>query len=93
MATIYAMENGPSVRRMILLAPALNFDEFIPFRGKKISQPVWLYVGRDDTVTPLLQVEPLACDVFRRLHFHAVDDDHSLGRTFAAIDWPGLLGE
>ena len=65
MATIYAMENGPSVRRMILLAPALNFDEFIP----------------------------LARDVFRRLHFHAVDDDHSLGRTFAAIDWPGLLGE
>ena len=65
MATIYAMENGPSVRRMILLAPALNFDEFIP----------------------------LARDVFRRLHFHAVDDDHLLGRTFVAIDWLGLLGE
>lgn len=93
MATLYAMENAPSVRRLVLLAPALNFDEFLPFRGKKISPPVWLYVGREDTITPLAEVEPLARDLFPHLHFHAVDDDHLLSQTFGTIDWPTFLGE
>ena len=93
MATLFALENEPLIDRMILLAPALNFAECVPCRGKKINLPVWLYIGREDTVTPLTQVEPLALDLFSRLHFHAVDDDHLLSQTFGAIDWLTLLGE
>jgi len=93
MATLYALEKGPSVHRLILLAPALNFVEFLSLRGRKIDLPVWLYIGRDDTVTPLAQVEPLARDLFLQLHFHVVDDDHLLSQTFSVIDWSALLGE
>ena len=92
MATLYALENGSAVHRMILLAPALNFAEFVPLQGKTINLPVWLYLGRDDTVTPLAQVEPRARALFPCLHFYAVDDDHLLSRTFGALDWFTLLG-
>jgi len=91
MATLFALENGPLIQRMILLAPALNFGEFVSCRGKKINLPVWLYIGREDTVTPLEQVEPLARDLFPRLHFHVAEDDHLLSQTFGAIDWISLL--
>ena len=92
MATLYALENGSAVHRMILLAPALNFPDFVPLQGKTINLPVWLYLGRDDTVTPLAQVEPRARALFPCLHFYAVDDDHLLSRTFGALDWFTLLG-
>jgi pimeloyl-ACP methyl ester carboxylesterase len=93
MATLFAMANGPRVKRMVLLAPALNFPEFVPYRFQTVDIPAWLYVGKEDTVTPLAEVEPLARAIFSRLYYHAVEDDHLLRHTFRAIDWVRLLSE
>jgi pimeloyl-ACP methyl ester carboxylesterase len=93
MATLFGLANGPLVRRMVLLAPALNFSEFVPYRSGTIDTPAWLYVGKEDTVTPLAEVEPLARAIFSRLHCHAVNDDHLLRNTFQTIDWIRLLSE
>ena len=91
MATILAMREPLRVARLILLAPALNFAEFIPYRSGRVSHPAIIYVGSHDPVTPCREVEPLAREVFSDLNFYEVDDDHSLGRTFPQLDWPTLL--
>lgn len=91
MAAIYAIEHESSVRRLILLAPALNFSEFTPWRGRRCHVPTSLYVGRADEVTPLAAVEAAADEIFSRLDFHAVEDDHLLRKTFEAIGWKHLL--
>jgi pimeloyl-ACP methyl ester carboxylesterase len=91
MASIFAMENEPSVRRLILLAPAINLMEFTPYRERKTLMPVHIYHGRQDEVIPISDVEEVAKKVFSTLTFHAVDDDHYLHRTFKTIDWDSLL--
>jgi len=91
MASIFTMENEPSVKRLILLAPAINLMEFSPYRDRKIQVPVHLYHGRQDEVIPLEDVEGVARQVFSALTFHAVDDDHYLHRTFEKIEWDSLL--
>jgi pimeloyl-ACP methyl ester carboxylesterase len=91
MASIFAMENEPSVRRLILLAPAINLMEFTSYRQRKIVTPVHIYHGRQDEVIPISDVEEVAKQVFSTLTFHAVDDDHYLHKTFKTIDWDTLL--
>ena len=91
MATILAMREPARVARLILLAPALNFPEFAPYRRGRISQPAIIYVGSQDPVTPCREVEPIAREVFSVLTFNEVDDDHFLARTFPQLDWPTLL--
>jgi pimeloyl-ACP methyl ester carboxylesterase len=91
MASIFAMENEPRVRRLILLAPAINLMEFAPYRGRKILMPVHVYHGRQDEVIPIEEVQSVAREVFSDLTFHAVDDDHYLHKTFERIEWGPLL--
>jgi alpha-beta hydrolase superfamily lysophospholipase len=91
MACLFAIGNESRVARMILLAPAINLIEFAPYRGQKISPPVWIYHGKDDEVIPLNEVEPIARETFPNLSFHEVDDDHFLHKTFKTIDWERLL--
>jgi pimeloyl-ACP methyl ester carboxylesterase len=91
MASIFAMENEPRVRRLILLAPAINLMEFEPYRGRKILMPVHIYHGRQDEVIPIEEVQSVAREVFSVLTFHAVDDDHYLHKTFERIEWGALL--
>jgi len=91
MASIFAMENEPSVRRLILLAPAINLMEFTPYRERKIAMPVHIYHGWQDEVIPISDVEEVAKQVFSNLTFHAVDDDHYLHKIFKTIDWDSLL--
>ncbi len=91
MASIFAMENEPSVRRLILLAPAINLMEFTPYRERKILVPVHIYHGRQDEVIPIENVQSVASQVFSNLTFHAVDDDHYLHKTFEKIEWGTLL--
>jgi pimeloyl-ACP methyl ester carboxylesterase len=93
MAAIYAIEHEFLVRRLILLVPALNFPDFTPWRGRRCHVPTSLYIGRTDEVTPLPAVVAAASDVFSRLDFHAVEDDHLLRRTFETIDWNQLLAD
>jgi len=91
MAAIYAGEYESKVQKMVLLAPALNFAEFRPYKNRTISVPVRVYQGRKDTVTPLAEIAPIAGNIFPDLHFIEVDDDHLLRNTFGAIDWTDLL--
>ncbi|MFH1491335.1 MAG: alpha/beta fold hydrolase [Pseudomonadota bacterium] len=91
MATLFAAESGPRVKRMVLLAPALNLLEHAPVEEKEISIPVWVYHGENDAVIPLKEVETVAKRIFTNLFFHRVEDDHFLHKTFKTIDWDGFL--
>ena len=91
MASLFAMENESKVKKMILLAPAINLLRFANQNSKTISVPVWIYHGTDDNVIPLTEVEPTAKTIFHNLSFHAVNDDHFLHKTFKTIDWNSLL--
>ena len=92
MATCLAVRQPPAVRRLILLAPALNMGGFQP-PAEKIGIPTLLVIGRRDTVTPPRLVLPLARATFATLEIREVDDDHQLGTTFPAMDWRRLLAE
>ena len=91
MAAVYAFNNQVSVRKLILLAPALNIVEFERYIERKISLPVVIYHGRNDDVVPPSEVQKIARTVFTNLEYHLVDDDHSLHKTFGLMDWDALL--
>jgi pimeloyl-ACP methyl ester carboxylesterase len=91
MASIFAMENEPRVKRLILLAPAINLMEFSPYRDRTLQMPVHIYHGWQDEVIPLEDVQRVANLVFSHLAFHAMDDDHYLHKSFEKIEWKTLL--
>lgn len=93
MATIYAMENNSAVNRIVLLAPALNFPEFSNYALQMIDIPTWMIIGKDDTVTPVDEVLPVAQRIFSDLSYNEVDDDHFLAKTFRSFDWQAMLHE
>ena len=90
-AVIFALENSTIVERVILLAPALNFPEFSGYRLKRLGMPARLIIGRNDTVTPVQKVVPIARNIFTALHYEIVDDDHLLAKTFRTLGWKKLL--
>jgi pimeloyl-ACP methyl ester carboxylesterase len=91
MGSMFAMEYEARMKRLILLAPAINLMEFSSYRDRKIQIPVYIYHGRQDAVIPLEDVQTVARQVFSDLTFHSVDDDHYLHKTFEKIDWDTLL--
>lgn len=91
MAVQYAMENEIRVKKLILLAPALNLPEFIPKPDKMLQLPVIVYHGINDNIVDPFAVKNIAVKVFRQLDHHFVDDDHSLHKTFPLLDWKNLL--
>jgi pimeloyl-ACP methyl ester carboxylesterase len=91
MAAIYACNHGDRVKKLILLAPALDLDDFKPFAGKRMNLPVTIFHGRDDDVVPPAPVRQIASQVFANLSYHLVDDDHPLRETFTTYDWDALL--
>lgn len=91
MAATYTFNNRESVKRLILLAPALVFREFEPYLERKTDAPVIIYHGKNDHVIPLTSVHEIARRVFENLTFNMVDDDHILSKTFKSIDWDKLL--
>jgi len=93
MAAMYACDNERAIRRLILLAPALNLGDFNPYLNRRIAVPVTLYHGRQDYVVLPGPVRRIAEQVFTALEYHAVDDDHSLGETFPSYDWERLLAD
>jgi pimeloyl-ACP methyl ester carboxylesterase len=92
MATIYAMANPDNVERMVLLAPALNFPEFSRYSRRRLVIPVWMIIGRDDSVTPAGIVLPLAEKIFADLRYTEAADDHMLAKSFRQLDWQAMLG-
>jgi pimeloyl-ACP methyl ester carboxylesterase len=91
MATLFGMEHGSRVERLVLLAPAINLMAFTPHHGRTLDLPVWIYHGLNDEVIPIEDVRRRARAIFSNLRFHEVEDDHSLHRTFHTMDWHALL--
>jgi predicted esterase len=91
MAALFAMQNPSQVARMVLLAPAIHMIDSAPGKKEKVSMPVSIYHGTEDTVIPLSAVQQMAPKLFTRLSFNVVDDDHFLHRTFKSLDWDALL--
>ncbi len=95
MGTIFSMEEEERVKRLILLAPAINYlDSAIKLLGiekKRLNIPTYIYHGKRDDVIPLEEVRPVAEEIFTNLSFNMVDDDHYLHNTFRNIDWKSLL--
>ena len=90
MVTVFAIAHENQCSRLILLAPALNFSEFLP-PEKKISTPTRLFIGKHDTVTPPDKVLPLANQIFSNLDVTMCDDDHMLHTAFYKLDWQDML--
>ncbi len=91
MATCYAVSGPPGkVAGLILLAPALNYENYRP-PSSLLRIPTLLIVGKQDTVTPANKVIPLAEATFANLEIHLAEDDHMLHNTFQHLDWQQLL--
>lgn len=90
MATCLAIDHPKRVRRLILLAPALNFSEYqIP--QHRIEAETILVIGSADQVTPPDLVVPAAQASFAHLQLEIVDDDHLLHHTYRNLNWARLL--
>ena len=91
MAVQYAMGNEGRVKKLILLAPALNLSEFKPPGQAALQIPVIIYHGTDDDVVDPHIVQTIAIKYFSNLEHNFVDDDHSLHKTFLLINWKSIL--
>ncbi|MBW1729332.1 MAG: alpha/beta fold hydrolase [Deltaproteobacteria bacterium] len=91
MATLFTLEEEKRVKRMVLLAPALNMLDLDRYAGRTVSVPVWIYHGIHDGVIPLEEVKAIAPKLFPRLTFVELDDDHMLHTTFRDLPWDELL--
>jgi len=90
MGACLAIEQPDRVKRLILLAPALNFPEYKPPKSKLATEAT-VIIGTYDTVTPPGIVIPAAQATFSNLQVKVVEDDHLLHDTFQALDWQKLL--
>jgi pimeloyl-ACP methyl ester carboxylesterase len=91
MAALFTCAQPQRVCKLILLAPALLWPDFADKPPSPISVPTIVYHGHQDDIVPLAPTKALAQQVFTNLHYHEVDDDHSLHATVQAIDWVNLV--
>ncbi|MRR16947.1 MAG: alpha/beta hydrolase [Deltaproteobacteria bacterium] len=91
MAARFALDHEPQVRKLVLLAPALNIEGFENAVKRKLHVPVVLYHGTKDDVVDPYSVKKIAEKAFTRLDHHFVDDDHPLTDVFPKLPWPVLL--
>lgn len=91
MAALFTCQHPKQVRKLILLAPALNLPEFAGRLPAPVDVPTIIIHGTQDDVVPLEPVRALAKKVFINLTYHVVDDDHRLMKTAREIDWHALL--
>ncbi len=91
MAAIYTCDNESKVKKLILLAPALNQEAFKSYMDRKIDAPVTVYHGSNDNVVPVESVRTVAHSVFTNITYNIVDDDHPLRETFESFDWDEML--
>jgi pimeloyl-ACP methyl ester carboxylesterase len=90
MAACFAIKHPRQCRRLVLLAPALNFSAYLP-PAAPLNIPTLLVIGQHDTVCPPHLVLPQARATFTDLEEKVVDDDHLLRHVFPTLDWSGLL--
>ncbi len=90
MAALYAAQNPRRVRKLVLLAPALIWPDFAA-QELRIATPSIVFLGKQDSVIPLAQVQPIVERVFTALDLRLVEDDHGLHATAQSVDWDALL--
>ncbi len=90
MATCFAVASANRVKKLILMAPALNFPGFLVPKNK-IDVPTYLLIGSHDDLTPADKVIPIAKQTFSNLEINLVAEDHLLHQAFAKLDWQTLL--
>jgi pimeloyl-ACP methyl ester carboxylesterase len=91
MAALFTCQHPAQVRKLILLAPALILPEFSAAPPEPIDVPTVVYHGTRDSVVPLEPTRRLAEQVFRKLVFHVVDDEHRLFKTMQEIKWEEVI--
>jgi pimeloyl-ACP methyl ester carboxylesterase len=92
MAALFTCQQPAQVRKLILLAPALILPEFSASPPAPIDVPTVVYHGTRDSVVPLEPTRRLAEQVFHKLDFHVVDDEHRLFKTMQAVNWAAVVG-
>ena len=90
MACCFTGNNREKVKRLILMAPALNFEDYSP-PEQVMDVPTLLIIGQHDDVTPLDPVLGLAERTFSNLTIWICDDDHMLHDSFYQLEWEKLL--
>jgi pimeloyl-ACP methyl ester carboxylesterase len=91
MAALFTCQHPAQVRKLVLLAPALILPEFSTEPPAPVDVPTVVYHGSRDNVVPLEPTRRLAEQVFRKLVFHVVDDEHRLFKTMQAVDWKAVV--
>lgn len=91
MATMVAAAQPERIARMVLLAPALIWPDFLSHLPPSIATPTVIYHGRADTIIPLARCKTIYAQVFEQAELHEVDDDHMLHATMPLIPWDELL--
>lgn len=91
MAAAFACRNVEKIRKLVLLAPALNYLPPEICSAKRCNFPVIIYHGRLDEVVPPGPVREIATRLFVHLTYNLVDDNHSLLQTFFGLDWHALM--
>jgi len=91
MASVFAFRTGKNIRKLVLLAPALNYMPPETHQLNTLSIPVIIYHGSQDNIVPPGPVYDIARKIFTNLTWYLVDDDHSLHKTFLTLDWDNLL--
>ena len=95
MASVFACRTRnrtrKKIKKLVLLAPALNHMPSETRGLIKLDFPVTIYHGDRDNVVPPGPVYEIAKKMFTDLTYHLVGDDHSLQQTFFTILWDELL--
>lgn len=58
----------------------------------KVVVPTTIIHGTEDEIVPLEPVREIAEDLFTKLKYIVVDDNHRLHRTVHELDWKSILG-
>jgi pimeloyl-ACP methyl ester carboxylesterase len=97
LAIIYTLRHRETVKKLILLAPAINFMKISTFstfdlsKEGKIQIPTVVYHGKRDNIVPIMSVQPILMKFFEHLIYNIVDDDHKLHATTEQIPWESLI--
>jgi pimeloyl-ACP methyl ester carboxylesterase len=92
MGAMFTCKNPLRVEKLILLAPALIWPDFVAEPPGPVAVPTWIYHGKNDRIIPLEAVRELAVQVFSNLNFEVVEDDHGLYKTVHDINWYQMIG-
>jgi predicted esterase len=91
MAVLLAYESPKQVSKLVLLAPAVSFPEFLAIPPESIDVPTIIIQGTMDELIQLPTARKFAENVFTRLTYLVVEDDHRLHKTAETLEWKSIL--